>query len=144
MQTIAIASDLSSIRLRELLTPWLRKQGYKVLDLGASIDYPDMAAKVAQAIKSKRVGRAILVCRTGIGMSIAVNRFPFIRAALLYSVRATKHARLHTDANVAVLAMDSFCTWRNKRFVKAFLTTEYSNLTRHARRVAKLAKLPKM
>jgi ribose 5-phosphate isomerase B len=140
-QAIAIASDLSSVELREKLVPWLKKQGYKVLDLGASIDYPDMAAIVARTIKSKKAERAILVCRTGIGMSIAANRFPFIRAALLYSTKVAKLAREHTDANVAVLAIDSFCTWRNKRFIKTFLTTKFSGLTRHSRRIAKLAKL---
>lgn len=149
MITIALAADHGGFHLKELLKPWLVKQGYKVLDLGAfdvetPSDYPDYAAAAAKAIKSGKAEYAILFCRTGTGMYMAANRFPFIRAAMLYSTFSAKRAREHEDANVASIGTDTFTAADNKRFIKAFLTAKFDADTRHKRRTAKLAKLPKM
>ena len=149
MTTIALAADHGGFHLKESLKPWLASLGYKVLDLGAHSsnkhdDYPDYAAAAAKAIHTKKADFALLFCRTGTGMHMAANRFPFVRAAMLYSAASAKKAREHEDANVASIGTDTFTAAVNKRFIKIFLSTKFDADPRHKRRTAKLAKLPKM
>jgi len=149
MTTIALSADHGGFKMKELMKPWLIKQGYKILDLGvesdkAAADYPDYAASAALAIKSKKADFAILFCRTGTGMHMAANRFAGIRAAMLYSEFSARRAREHEDANVASVGTDTFTFEQNKRFVKAFLAAKFDADARHKRRLAKLAKLPKV
>ena len=137
--TIVIAADHGGVALKSHLKDYL--QGRIVIDLGThdgqSVDYPDYARKLAKVIASGEAQRGILICGSGIGMSIAVNREPSVRAALVSDLFAARLARQHNDANVLCLArligpaMAQEC-------VRAFLETEFEG-GRHGRRVAKMS-----
>ena len=139
--TISIASDHAGFDLKQFLLRHLQDQSYEVIDLGTdgvvSVDYPDFAHKLAENIKCKRSDKGVLVCGSGIGISIAANRHTEIRAALIHDALGAKMCRQHNDANVIVfggrmigqdVAMDCLDT---------FLTTEFEG-GRHARRVGKI------
>lgn len=139
---VAIASDHGGFELKELLVKKLRDEGYDVLDLGTnstqSVDYPDYAAAMAEALKDGRAGRGILLCGTGIGISIAANRYPFIRAALVHDAFGARLCREHNNANVLVLGGRTTGVEIAYDCVRLFLTTPFAG-DRHARRVGKLA-----
>ena len=141
-ETIAIAADHGGFDLKSILIPELRALGYEVLDLGTmsgdSVDYPDFAAALAHAIGEKRATRGVLVCGTGIGMSIAANRHRAIRAALVHDGTGARLARQHNDANVLVLGGRVLGIEVAKDCLKTFFTTEFEG-GRHARRVAKMS-----
>lgn len=141
-ETIALASDHGGIEMKSMLAQELAKKGYAVLDLGtdgpASVDYPDFAAAMAQALKDGRAARGILLCGTGIGISIAANRFDHIRAALVHDAYGARMCREHNDANVLVLGARTTGSEVAKQCVDIFLTTEFEG-GRHANRVAKLS-----
>ena len=141
-KTIVIASDHAGFPLKDNLVSYIKEQGFDVLDLGTdnaetSVDYPLEAEKLAHAIKDDKAPRGILVCGSGIGMCIAANRYPFIRAALVYEVQAAHLARQHNDANVLCLGgrMTDFET--AKKLVDEFLNTPFEG-GRHERRVLEL------
>lgn len=140
--TIALASDHGGVELKDMLKGELQKRGFEVLDLGtdgsASVDYPDYAEKMAEAIKSGKVSRGVLMCGTGIGISIAANRHAHIRAALVHDGFGARMARLHNDANVLVLGGRTIGPEIAKECVDLFLSTEFEG-GRHQLRVAKLA-----
>src|SRR5690348_2812888 len=102
--TIAVASDHAGFDLKEVLKRDLQQAGHEVLDLGttstASVDYPDFGNAMAEAIASGRAARGVLVCGSGIGISIAANRNPKVRAALAHDVTSARLSREHNDANV--------------------------------------------
>ncbi|HOC02863.1 MAG TPA: RpiB/LacA/LacB family sugar-phosphate isomerase, partial [bacterium] len=104
---IGIASDHAGFEMRLYLISYLKKEGYNVVDYGPSVlkkvDYPDYGAKVAFDLSTNKIDRAILICGTGIGMSIVANRFPRVRAALCYNPFLAEIARIHNDANALVL-----------------------------------------
>ncbi|MCD6526776.1 MAG: ribose 5-phosphate isomerase B [Desulfuromonas sp.] len=104
---LLIASDHGGLELKQILVDFLRKRGIEVKDLGVSaddsVDYPDYAALVAEPISNKTAEQGILVCGTGIGMSIAANKFPGVRAALVHDEFTAQMAREHNNANVLVL-----------------------------------------
>src|SRR5690348_11263830 len=106
-ETIAIAADHGGFDLKSILIPELHDLGYEVLDLGTmgrdAVDYPDFAEALAGAIVEGRAARGVLICGTGIGMSIAANRHRSIRAALVHDGTGARLARQHNDANVLVL-----------------------------------------
>src|SRR5271167_1368663 len=106
-ESIAIASDHAGFALKSVLRAELEGLGYKVLDLGTnsseSVDYPDCAAALARSIESGQARRGVLVCGTGIGMSIAANRSRAVRAAVCHDVSSAGLARRHNDANVLAL-----------------------------------------
>ncbi len=139
---IAIASDHAAIELRALLADWLREEGHEVDDLGpatdARVDYPDFGYKLAQAVASGAAERGIALCGSGIGISIAVNRNPACRAALVSEPLSAALAREHNDANV--IAMGARLTGPDmaKACVTAFLTTDFAG-GRHEGRVEKLS-----
>lgn len=141
-QVIAIASDHGGFELKTILAAELTKSGYEVLDLGTngteSVDYPDYAAAMAAAIHDGRVERGILLCGTGIGMSIAANRYPYMRAALVHDAFTTRLARQHNDANILVLGGRTTGVEIAKDCMKIFLETAFEG-GRHARRVAKMS-----
>jgi ribose 5-phosphate isomerase B len=141
-ETIAIAADHGGFDLKSILIPDLRELGYDVLDLGTmsrdSVDYPDFAGTLAQAIGDGRAKRGVLICGTGIGMSIAINRHRAVRAALVHDVTSTRLARQHNDANVLVLGGRVIGPEVAKDCLKTFVTTEFEG-GRHARRVAKMS-----
>jgi len=138
---IAIASDHAAIELKAQLADWLREQGHEVSDLGpadaGSVDYPDYGYKLAQAVASGAADRGVALCGSGIGISIAVNRNPACRCALVGEPLSAALAREHNDANV--IAMGARLTGPDmaKACLGAFLSTDFAG-GRHQRRVDKL------
>ncbi len=141
--TIAVASDHAGFDLKELLKRDLQQAGHDVLDLGTnsaeSVDYPDFGKAMAEAIGSGKVGRGVLVCGTGIGISIAANRHPKVRAALVHDVTSARLSREHNDANVVAFGARLIGVEAAREALKIFLATPFEG-GRHAGRVAKLSK----
>ncbi len=141
-ETIAIAADHAGYELKSALKRRLIEQGFDVVDLGAdtteSVDYPDFARALADAIGDGRSARGVLLCGSGIGMSIAANRFPGVRAALVHDAETARLARRHNDANVLVMAARQIEPSVAEDCLDAFLTTSFEG-GRHRRRVQKLA-----
>jgi len=139
---IAIASDHAGYPLKDELRRQLEDAGYDVLDLGAdgeeSVDYPDFGYALAGALKDGKAGRGVLVCGSGIGISIAANRHPEIRAALVHDALGARMARLHNDANVICFGGRMIGADVAKDCLRVFLDTPFEG-GRHARRVDKLA-----
>ena len=104
---IAISNDHAGTDLKISILDYLQNHNYKVINLGTdkneAVDYPDYAFKVAKLLKEKKIDYGVLICGSGIGISIAANRFPHIRAALCNDVLSCVLARLHNDANILVL-----------------------------------------
>jgi len=140
-ERIAIAADHGGFEMKSTILEELKKAGHEVLDLGTnsadSVDYPDFANALAEAVKGGKAGRGVLVCGTGIGISIAANRHKGIRAALCRDTTDARLAREHNDANVLVLGGRTTGMETAKDIVNTFMTTPFSG-GRHARRVAKL------
>ena len=143
-EVIALAADHGGCELKNLLAEKLAEWGYEPLDLGTystdSVDYPDMAAKMADAIKAGKAERGVLVCGTGIGISIAANRFPFIRAALIHDAFGARLCREHNNANVIVFGGRTTGIEVAYDCLNIFLNTQFAG-GRHARRVEKLSRL---
>ena len=144
-QKLVITSDHAGFSLKKSLTDYLRAKGFDVLDLGpltgdVSVDYPLQAEQLASEIKKDPSLKGIAVCGTGIGMSIAVNRYPFIRGALVYEPQAAQLARQHNNANVLCLGGRITDTETAKVLVDTFLTTDFEG-GRHERRVNELGGL---
>ncbi|HAW33977.1 MAG TPA: ribose 5-phosphate isomerase B [Alphaproteobacteria bacterium] len=143
-EVIALAADHGGFELKNLLAEKLAEWGYEPLDLGTystdSVDYPDMAAKMADAIKAGKAERGVLVCGTGIGISIAANRFPFIRAALIHDAFGARLCREHNNANVIVFGGRTTGVEVAYDCLNIFLNTQFAG-GRHARRVEKLSHL---
>ncbi len=141
-ETVAIAADHGGFELKSILVPELRALGLDVLDLGTmngdAVDYPDMAEKLTETIRGGRAQRGVLICGTGIGMSIAVNRHRELRGALVHDSLTARLARQHNDANVLVLGGRLLGPELAKDCLKTFFTTGFDG-GRHARRVAKLS-----
>ncbi len=143
--TVAIAADHGGFELKATLSADLRARGYEVLDFGTnsgdSVDYPDYAEMVAEAVRAGRAGRGVLICGSGIGMSIAANRFPGIRAALVHDNLSARLCRQHNDANVLCLGGRLIGPEVARDCLTAFLDTPFEG-GRHARRVGKLENFP--
>ena len=141
--TIAVASDHAGFDLKELLKQDLQAAGYAVLDLGtnstASVDYPDFGKAMGEAIGSGKAEKGVLVCGSGIGISIAANRNPKVRAVLAHDATSARLAREHNDANVVAFGARLIGTEVAREALKVFLKTPFEG-GRHANRVAKLAK----
>jgi ribose 5-phosphate isomerase B len=139
--TVAIAADHGGFELKSALVPVLRALGFAVLDLGTSstdsVDYPEFADAVAAALKDGRAGRGVLICGTGIGISIAANRHAGVRAAPCHDGLTARLARQHNDANVLALGGRLIGIETAKDCLATFLHTPFEG-GRHARRVAKL------
>ena len=139
---VAIASDHAGVALKATLSEDLRARGDDVLDLGTqgpdSVDYPDFGQAVGEAVASGRAERGVVICGTGIGISIAANRLEGVRAAVCHDVTSARLAREHNDANVLALGARLIGPEVARECLEAFLTTEFSGGERHVRRVAKL------
>ena len=139
---IVIASDHAGWVLKEKLVGELEALGHAVLNLGTdgpeSVDYPDFADLLAAAIRDGRAERGVLVCGTGIGIAIAANRHPEIRAALVYDAFGARLARQHQDANVVCFGERMIGVEVARDCLKQFLETEFEG-GRHAGRVDKLS-----
>lgn len=140
-ETIAVAADHAGVSLKSELASELNSLGFDVLDLGTngpeSVDYPDYANALAEAMQAGKAKRGVLMCGSGIGVSIAANRHPGIRAALCHDAVTARLARLHNDANVLVLGARTTGLEVAKDCLRIFLNTPFEG-GRHARRVAKL------
>jgi ribose 5-phosphate isomerase B len=144
---IAIAADHAGFVLKESLTGWLRERGHDVKDLGTdsaeSTDYPDFAEAVALRVASGAADRGVLVCHTGIGMSIAANKFDGIRAAVAMNDEAVRLTRAHNDANVLALGARFTDFAEAARLLHVFLETGFDGGARHARRIGKITQIEK-
>lgn len=144
-ETIALAADHAGLPLKRQLAEEIAAMGYEVLDLGtdsdSSVDYPDYGYKVAEAVAGGRASRGVVVCGSGIGISIAANRHPAIRAALCTDGLMARLAREHNDANVLALGARLVGIEVARDCLRAFLETEFSG-GRHAGRVDKLTRPP--
>jgi len=135
---IVIASDHAGFFLKEKIKDFLQKEGHEVLDMGTyssvSVDYPEYGFKAVEKLLKGEAERGILICGTGIGMSIIANRFPGIRAALCHEPFSAQMARRHNNANVLVLGGRLIGDGMAVEIVRVFLTTEFE-AGRHERRI---------
>jgi len=140
---IALAGDHAGFALKSKLIELLEREGWSVLDLGTdskdSVDYPDYGYAMASAIAERRAPLGVIVCGTGIGISIAANRHPEVRAAVCTEPVAARLARAHNDANVLALGARLIGEAVAEETLKAFLETPFEG-GRHARRVEKLSR----
>jgi ribose 5-phosphate isomerase B len=140
---IAIGSDHRGWEVKRRLVVLLQQEGHQVLDLGPegrdSVDYPDFAFRVAEAVSKGEVERGILICGTGIGMTIAANKVAGVRAAPCHDSITAEMSRRHNDANVLCLSADLLGEELIERMVRIWLTTDFEG-GRHARRVDKIVK----
>jgi len=141
-EVIAIACDHAGFELKNELKLELKKLEFEVLDLGTnetkSVDYPDYGYAMASAIKDKKASRGVLVCGSGIGISIAANRHNNIRAALIHDALGAKLSRLHNDANVIVFGGRLIGTDVAVDCLHTFLNTDFEG-GRHENRINKLS-----
>lgn len=142
---IAVGADHAGFALKQRIKQELEKQGHQVHDLGTnsgeSVDYPDFAAKVCREVIGGQVQRGILVCGTGVGMAMAANKLPGIRAASVCGPVAARLSRAHNDANVLTLGARLLNETEALAIVRVWLETEFSGEGRHQRRVQKIAEL---
>ena len=138
---IALASDHAGFEMKQSLADWLRVQGHEVIDLGpddtASVDYPDYGYKLGRAIADGRAAFGVAVCGSGIGISIAVNRIPAARCALVSDNLSARLAREHNDANVIAFGARLIGLDTARDALSAFLSTPFAG-DRHLLRVEKL------
>ena len=144
MATVAVGADHAGFLLKQNLKSWLAAQGHTVLDVGThspdSVDYPDFAAAVSRAVSVGDATRGVLVCGTGIGMAIAANKVPGIRAGVCGDVETARLSRQHNDLNVLALAGRATPLDRAIAIVSAWLDTPFEG-GRHERRLAKVSDL---
>ncbi len=142
---IAIGCDHGALELKNDLLAHLEKQGHEVVDFGTytldSCDYPDFGAKAARAVASGECEKGIVLCTTGIGISIAANKVKGIRCALLHDVVSAKLTRLHNDTNMMALGAGFVGPMAALEIVDTWLGTEFSGEPRHQRRIDKVMAL---
>ena len=144
---IAIGAVHGGVVLMAEVVKYLESQGLVYRDFGAfstaAVDYPDIAIQVAEAVKNGEADRGILICGTGIGMSIAANKVPGIRCALLSDVYSAKCTRDHNDANVMAMGARVIGPGLALEIVDAYLNKDFSNGERHVNRLKKIAEIEK-
>jgi ribose 5-phosphate isomerase B len=144
MKNILIASDHAGYAGKEAIKPMLDRLGVRYQDLGTdseeSVDYPDYAEQVARAVARGEAEGGILVCGSGIGMEIAANKVPGIRAALAWNEETARLARSHNDANILAVGFRTTPIETIQQIIQTFLTTDFTG-GRHARRVEKIARI---
>ncbi len=138
---IAIASDHAGYEMKNFIKNVLFEMGHRVIDMGTdsscSVDYPDYAEAVAKAISEGLYERGILICGTGIGMSIVANKFKNIRAALCNDIFTAKMSRLHNNANILCIGARVIGIGLAEEIVKTWITTPFEG-ERHSRRIDKI------
>lgn len=146
MKKIAIASDHAGFELKEKIKEDLKSAGYEVIDLGTdsteSVDYPDYAKKLALKVSSGEVPEGVLCCGAGIGMSIAANKFPGVRAAVAVNEFMARMAKEHNNANVLCLSGRLTDPTTAKKLVNIWLNAKFEG-GRHERRVKKISEIEK-
>lgn len=142
---ISIASDHGGYKLKEFVKEKLTKEGYEVVDFGtdslASCDYPDYGRPAAEAVAKGEVDFGILICTTGLGMSMVANKIKGIRASLCSDTVSASLTRQHNNANVLVMGAGIIGENLAESIVDTFLKTEFSNNERHQRRIDKIEQL---
>lgn len=141
---IILGSDHAGFRIKEYIKTLLGPKGYRIEDVGTfsteSVDYPDFAEKLALRVRGSRNRKGILTCGTGIGASIAANKIPGIRAALVCGVKDARLSIEHNNANVLVLGGRPFNKKETRRIISVWLRADFQG-GRHARRLRKIAML---
>ena len=144
---IALGCDHGALELKNAIAEHLQKKGYEVADFGTytldSCDYPDFAEKAAKAVASGECDKGIVLCTTGIGISIAANKVDGIRCALLHETWSAKMTRLHNDTNMMAIGAGVVGENLALEIVDTWLGTEFSGEARHQRRIDKLMALEK-
>lgn len=139
---IAVGSDHGGVELKRTIVQWLRTQKMEVHDFGTegpeSVDYPDFAREVALRLSRGEAERGILVCTTGVGMSIVANKYPGVRAALVYDVDGARVSREHNDSNILVLSGAKTGPALAEAILDAWLNTRFTG-GRHQRRIDKIS-----
>lgn len=146
MMKIAVGSDHGGVELKEEIKKFLNREGYEFKDFGTnsteSCDYPDYALPVAEAVAAKEYDLGILICGTGIGIGIAANKVPGIRAALCSDTFSAHATREHNNANILTLGQRVVGPGLAIDIVKTFLNTEFEG-ERHQKRIDKIAEIEK-
>jgi len=141
---IAIGSDHAGFELKKEIISLLNDLGIESIDFGTngleSVDYPDIGIKVSEAVSNKKIERGILICGTGIGMSIVANKFPGVRASLCNDLFTAKMSRLHNDANILVLGGRIVGKDLAKEIVKTWINTPFEG-ERHCIRLTKIKQI---
>lgn len=141
---IAVACDHGGLRLKNVLIEDMKKKGYEVIDFGTytddSCDYPDYASKAAKAVANKECDRGVVVCGTGIGVSITANKVDGIRCALVHDVFSAKATRAHNDTNMLAMGQRVIGEGLALEVLNAWLTTDYEG-GRHDLRIQKMMAL---
>ncbi|MBD3238577.1 MAG: RpiB/LacA/LacB family sugar-phosphate isomerase [Candidatus Moranbacteria bacterium] len=144
-QLIIIGSDHRGYKLKQELIKWLNRNKYEVKDYGTdsekSVDYPKIAARAVNAVLVQDKALGVLICSSGIGMSMAANRFAGIRAALVYNREVAKHTREHNLANVICLAADHFSLKEQKKMLSDWLITKPTKKERYLKRTIMMDEL---
>ena len=144
---IANGSDHGGYRLKEEVKKYLDEKDIEFVDFGCggeeSIDYPDIAAEVAKAVQSKKYDQGILICRSGIGMSIVANKFKGIRCALCHNEYTAKYARLHNDSNILAMGADDLTTGGAVCILRMWFATEFEG-GRHVERLELIKEIEDM
>lgn len=144
---IALACDHGAFEYKEILKKELSEQGYEIEDFGTydktSCDYPDFASKAAQSVADGKNDRGIVICGTGIGVSITANKIKGVRCALCGDVLTAKLTREHNDTNVLAMGQRIIGEETMRAIVKTWLETPFSNDSRHIKRINKIHALEK-
>ncbi len=139
---VAIGSDHAGFELKESLTAFLRELGHEVVDVGthdtASVDYPDYAEALGNALREGRADRGVLICGSGVGASVAANKLPGIRAALCHDTYSAHQGVEHDDMNVLVMGGRVIGPELARELVKAYLGATFTGEERHRRRLEKI------
>lgn len=140
---VAIASDHRGVRVKSQILSQIKELGHEGVDCGPddlnkSVDYPDFAFQVSEAVSTGKVDRGILICGTGMGMCIAANKFPNVRAVTCHDDVTAEYSRRHNNANVMCLSADMLGDKLLGRIVEIWLRTEFEG-GRHQRRLEKIA-----
>jgi len=147
MMNIAIGADHGGFQLKTILVTYLRTLGHTVLDLGTNspepVDYPDYALSLAQAIHDKKAERGILLCGSGVGASVAANKFPGIRAAVCHDTFSAHQGVEDDDMNVLCLGARIIGPELAKELARTFLSASFSGAERHVRRLGKIEAIEK-
>lgn len=139
---IAVACDHGGLNLKKAMMAYVEKLGHEIKDFGtydnSSCDYPDFACAAAEAVASGECERGIVVCSSGIGVSIVANKVPGVRCAHCHDLYCAKYTRLHNDANMIAFGEKVLGEGIMQEIVYTFLNTEYEGGERHDRRIAKI------
>ncbi len=147
VKRVALAADHAGFELKEKMAAYLKEAGFEVMDLGTGdtepVDYPDFARAIGEAIREGRAERGILICGSGVGACVAVNKIENIRAGLCHDTYSAHQGVEHDDINVLCLGSRVIGEELAKELVSAFLAARFTGEERHMRRLAKIQAMEK-